>query len=146
MANPQSTAEIQPLILNDQPDKLVALAEREGKLLAQGNLTTSQIRQVFGQVRQIQAMWRIETQRAQAERLLMLLKPRVAYQAAKAGRDEKEGIDRLRAILNEAIDAIYANSEAGSTERNLRFGRFTELFEALLAYHKVESEQRKDNR
>jgi CRISPR-associated protein Csm2 len=128
--------EIKTIIQEDQPERLVKFAEKEGRGLAKLQLTPSQIRNVFGQVRQIEAMWRIPTQQAQAERLLLLLKPRMAYQAAK---ENNRGVQQLRDILTEAIEAVYENTAPRDDERERRFRRFTELFEALLAYHKAES-------
>jgi CRISPR-associated protein Csm2 len=126
--------DVRAIIQNNDIERLVTLAETEGRNLQNGGLTTSQIRLAFGKVRQIEAMWSIEGQREQAERQLMLLKPRIAYQAA---RDGKEGSNLLRNILAEGIDAVFENTAPGSVERTDRFRRFTELFEAVLAYHKV---------
>ncbi len=136
-------SDIKTIIQKDQPEMLVKFAEDEGRELAHRRLTTSQIRHVFGQVRQIEAMWRIPTQHQQAERLLLLLKPRMAYQAAK---ENNEGVARLRDTLTKAIDAVYESTSAGDAEREQRFRRFTELFEALLAYHKAGSEDGKGGR
>lgn len=133
-------SDIKTIIQKDQPELLVKLAEKEGRGLAQSQLTTNQIRNVFGQVRQIEAMWRIASQRDQAERLLLLLKPRMAYQAAK---ENNRGVTQLRDLLTDAIDAVYENTTARDKEREQRFRRFTELFEALLAYHKAELEKGK---
>lgn len=135
-------SDIKKIIQTNDPETLVCFAEKEGQGLQSAGLTTSQIRHVFGQVRRIEAMWRISDQRDQAERLLLLLKPRMAYQAAK---ENKRGVEQLRDILTEAIEAIYSGTEPKSAERETRFHRFTELFEALLAYHR-ESDNNKGRR
>lgn len=127
-------SELQAIIKQNDIQKLVTFAEKQGRELQNSGLTTSQIRLSFGQVRQIEAMWSINGQREQAERLLMLLKPRVAYQAA---RDNKAGNKLLCDILSAGIDAVFDGTMPSSDERTARFRRFTELFEALLAYHKV---------
>jgi len=126
--------DMRAIIQSGDIQKLVSFAEVQGGALQNYGLTTSQIRLSFGQVRQIEAMWSISGQREQAERLLMLLKPRIAYQAA---RDNKDGSKLLRDILSAGIDAVFEDTSPGSDERTARFRRFTELFEALLAYHKV---------
>ena len=126
--------DMRAIIQSGDIQKLVSFAEVQGGALQNYGLTTSQIRLSFGQVRQIEAMWSISGQREQAERLLMLLKPRIAYQAA---RDNKDGSKLLRDILGAGIDAVFEDTSPGSDERTARFRRFTELFEALLAYHKV---------
>jgi len=130
---------IRNIIQKDQPEQLIIFAEKEGRELAtlekkQERLTTTQIRNVFGQVRQIEAMWRIPAQREQAERLLLLLKPRIAYQAAK---EKKQGVEQLARTLTDAIDAICENTAPYSNERKVRFSHFVDLFEAILAYHKT---------
>ena len=126
--------DMRAIIQSGDIQKLVSFAEVQGGALQNYGLTTSQIRLSFGQVRQIEAMWSISGQREQAERLLMLLKPRIAYQAA---RDNKDGSKLLRDILSAGIDTVFEDTLLGSDERTARFRRFTELFEALLAYHKV---------
>lgn len=131
--------DMRAIIQSGDIQKLVSFAEVQGGALQNYGLTTSQIRLSFGQVRQIEAMWSISGQREQAERLLMLLKPRIAYQAA---RDNKDGSKLLRDILSAGIDVVFEDTPPGSdmaVERTTRFRRFTELFEALLAYHKVAS-------
>ena len=55
-------------------------------------------------------------------RELLLLKPKLAYQAA---REEK--VKPLADVLEVAIDQVDGRRE--------RFQRFVELFEAILAYH-----------
>ncbi len=69
---PQS--DMRAIIQTNDIQKLVDYAEKQGRDLQSNGLTTSQIRLSFGQVRQIEAMWSIDGQREQAERLLMLLK------------------------------------------------------------------------
>lgn len=130
--NDKQQQEIKQIIQEDQPQKLVEFAEREGKALANNGLTTSQIRGFFGQVRQIEALWRIQEQRAEAERAFVLLKPRLAYQKER----EKKTAD-LSDILTTAIDAAVENIRRGTDDFSTRFQRFVELFEAILAYHKA---------
>jgi CRISPR-associated protein Csm2 len=123
---------IKQIIQEDQPRMLVEFAEREGEKLKDQGLTTSQIRSFFGQVRQIEAMWRIQDQRVEAERSFVLLKPRLAYQKQR----EKKTAE-LADILTAAVDAAVDKVERGSPELTVRFQRFVELFEAVLAYHKA---------
>ncbi|MGQ9522902.1 MAG: type III-A CRISPR-associated protein Csm2, partial [Anaerolineae bacterium] len=58
---------------------LVEWAEKLGMTLKNQGLSTSQIRALFGEVRQIQAQWNIDRERA--FRRLVLLKPKMAYRA-----------------------------------------------------------------
>jgi CRISPR-associated protein Csm2 len=105
---------------------LVDKAEEIGNALAR-QLTTSQIRNVFGTVRQIQMMWGPQAtaqQQQRATRQLLLLKPKLAYQARR-GRGKGVGI--LNRVLSPAIDLVEDSHE--------RFQNFVDFFEAILAYH-----------
>jgi len=105
---------------------LVQRAEEIGKSLAR-QLTTSQIRNIFGTVRQIEMSWSPQaTEREQqwAARQFMLLKPKLAYQAK---RERGRGVEQLAEVLIPAIDMVGGDRE--------RFQRFVDFFEAILAYH-----------
>jgi CRISPR-associated protein Csm2 len=107
---------------------LIEEADRIGKALAPpGDLTTSQIRTLFREVRSIEGDWQIDKIRARHR--LHLLKPKMAYRAARAKAERKTGVGHLAHVLSDAID--FVNGE----EDNFR--RFVEFFEAILAYHKV---------
>ena len=103
--------------------ELVREAERLGQVLAKP-LTTSQIRSLFSEVRQIQADWQHNAERA--HRRLILLKPKMAYRAKK---EAGEGVKTLVAVLSPAVDLVEGDAE--------NFRRFVEFFEAILAYHKA---------
>jgi CRISPR-associated protein Csm2 len=113
------------IISRDEPKTLVEEAQQAGRELAQQRLTKSQIRNIFGTVRQIQASWphsiSPEDEKARVRELL-LLKPKLAYQAAR-----QEKVKPLADVLDLAIDHVDGKRE--------RFQRFVELFEAILAYH-----------
>jgi len=101
---------------------LVKEADRLGGALRQ--LTTSQIRSLFGEVRSIQAQWAQNPQRA--SRRLRLLQPKMAYRARK---ERGQAVGQLVSVLSPAIDLVGDDRE--------RFERFVEFFEAILAYHKA---------
>jgi CRISPR-associated protein Csm2 len=82
-------------------------------------LTTSQIRNVYGFVKQMEM-------RGFNSAEFVLLKPKLAYAAARANAD---GARQLRDVLSWAID------EVGEDEQ--KFARFVDFFEAILAYHKA---------
>jgi CRISPR-associated protein Csm2 len=124
-------ARIKAVIMNDDPKALVDLCKVLGKRLAEDRLATSQIRGIFGAVRSMQARWdsdRPESQN-QGYRALLLLKPKLAYQAAR-----NAPVTLLRRYLDPAIDAV---AEADAQGRQERFRRFLDYFEALLSYHKA---------
>lgn len=113
------------------------------------HLSTSQIRNFFTTVRQIEAAWPVpptidddvklsEEERAEiaksiqySARQLVLLKPKLAYQASREQRGGT-GMAALRDLLTDAIDLVGDNREY--------FQNFTEFFEAILAYHAAGSE------
>ena len=127
---------IQTIIRDGDPEALVAYAEKHGSALhKQHRLTTSQIRSVFSRVRKIQADWQPDdvTGLERAKRELQLLKPRLAYQAAK---ERGKGVDELKDILTTAIDEVFAGTD-DNIVLTQRFRNFVDLFEALLAYHRA---------
>ena len=116
--------QIRTIITQDQPKLLVDQAEQIGRALS-GTLTKSQIRNIFGTVRQIQMNWTGEAQKATSYRQLLMLKPKINYQAART-REVKPLAD----VLDKAIDYVE--------DSRVRFGRFVDFFEAILAYHTAE--------
>lgn len=113
------------IITQDEPKLLVDEADRAGRQLADKRLAKNQIRNIFGTVRQIQLNWSpsISTEDARARvRELLLLKPKLAYQAAREPK-----VKPLADVLDVAIDQVQGQRE--------RFQRLVELFEAILAYH-----------
>lgn len=124
-ADPSSERQvIFQIIQNGDYATLVEQAERLGQELVRNKLTTSQIRNVFGEVKRLQM-------RFEANRLRML-KPKLAYMGARAG----EGGQRLRDVLSHSVDAVFSGNPA-EQEILQRFQRMVDFFEAILAYHKA---------
>jgi CRISPR-associated protein Csm2 len=119
---------VRDIILKDDTQTLVAEAEQFGRALADNRLTKSQIRGIFGAAREIEANWTSEKDSPVCLRRLLLLQPRLAYQAAR-----QRAVEPLRDVLTEAIRATASSSDA--KEQSDRFRRFMDLFEAILAYH-----------
>lgn len=120
-------SEIQTIITADPSgEKLVQFAETTADQLVRDNLTRGQIRNVFTEVRKIEALW--DTDPEKALRRLTMLKPKLDYQAARMSQ-----VKRLKDVLSEAIDWI---NKAEKDKRTEYFQRFVNLFEALLAYHR----------
>ena len=111
---------------DDQTDKLVAFAEVIGKFLANryDGISTSQIRNIFGEVRKIEMDWKRDAKASWVR--LQLLRPKLAYTAKKANK--KVGFI-FQEILSKAILGIDGEAE--------NFQRFINLFEAILAYHRA---------
>jgi CRISPR-associated protein Csm2 len=113
--------QIRTIITHDEPKLLVDQAKEIGRALSK-TLTKSQIRNIFGTVRQIQMNWTGEDQKAVSYRQLLMLKPKIQYQAARTRE-----VEPLADVLDKAID--HVGDDQG------RFGRFVDFFEAILAYH-----------
>jgi len=111
-------------------NELVNFAQQTAQTLVKNNLTRSQIRNIFAEVRKIETLWE-GTQKSEALRRLNMLKPKLYYQTART-----ESVKVLKDVLCAAIDEI--NNAPDDTERNKRFHRFVDLFEAILAYHRSE--------
>jgi CRISPR-associated protein Csm2 len=135
---------VRKVIAKDDPKALVDLTDKYGKQLADARLATSQIRSIFGSVRQMESRWYDDKQRNQGIRDLLMLKPKLAYQEVRhkpQRREDPNAVGMLRAMLEPAIDAVIDPGEDHNTEEDgdnqKRFRRFMEYFEALLAYHKA---------
>ncbi len=98
-------------------------------------MTTSQIRNIFGEVKRIQA--KSTADKNQKETKLddktkadfMLLRPKMAYAEARVtakSRDSK--IKKFREVMDEAHKYVNGNRD--------NLSRFVDFFEAVLAYHK----------
>ena len=125
-----------PAIIAGDVDTLVQDADRIGRAIT--SVSASQIRNVFGPMRQIELAWPVvdeqsdEEQRrkaADAYRQVVLLRPKLSYLAA---RDRK--LKPLEQIMGEAIAEIMKAKDAA--EQRTRFQHCVEFFEAILAYHK----------
>ncbi len=116
----------------NQTELLIKHAKKIGTTI-KDDVSTSQVRNIFGPVRQIQLRWRMDTPDSEAEkafRQVMLLRPKLAYQAK---RTNKPGFYDLEKILGTSIEEVGKGKTA--KERYERFRRFVEFFEAILAYH-----------
>lgn len=105
-------------VITEGGEILVKEAEKFGKQLAR-NLTTSQIRNIYGAVKKMQMKGgELDTHK------LLMLKPKLAYAAKRHGG----GVETLKDVLIQAIDFVENDSK--------KFNRFVDFFEAILAYHK----------
>jgi len=108
-------------------DELVTFAQQTASTLVGNNLTRSQIRGIFTEVRKIEAMW--DGHAREAMRRLNMLKPKLDYQTARS-----PSVKVLRDVLIQAIDEV--NKAKDDKDRDDRFRVFMDLFEAILAYHR----------
>ena len=108
-------------IINGDVVKLVDTAEKLGRHLKSQELTTSQIRNIFGLVKKMEM-------EGFDHRRFMLLKPKLAY-AARPSASSSRGIQDLKKVLTVAIDNVGNDST--------KFQTFVNFFEAILAYHRA---------
>ncbi len=140
MARAVPKDQLKKIIHDGDAEVLVNAASEFGLALAQDRLSKSQIRNVFGEVRNIEAAWsepddnapsNSAANSAQNLRKLLLLKPRMAYQGKREPKAQP-----LMTTLTDAIDLVVAErTKLPLTALYGRFKHFTEFFEAILAYH-----------
>jgi CRISPR-associated protein Csm2 len=94
-------------------------------------LTTSQIRNVFGEVKRIQAKDDFANKEDSSNYAsFLLLRPKLAYAEARVIKNGKSRISDFRAIIDKAHGAVRANNADD-------FQRFVDFMESILAYHKA---------
>ena len=102
-------------------ENLVSYAEKAGKEMADGKLTNSKIRSIFGEIKRIQ-MAGFNNEKPS----FYLLRPKVAY---AYGRDRDiTGLKVFKDIFDDAYK--YVKDEKS-------FLRFCDFMEAILAYHRA---------
>ncbi|MDH7515427.1 MAG: type III-A CRISPR-associated protein Csm2 [Bacteroidota bacterium] len=108
----------------------IEFAEGCGKDLA-GKLTSSQIRNAYGEVKRIQ----MKKDEENFETDVALLKPRLAYAKVRKTDNEKRAADELGKILSKAIETVLEERDYHNQRK--RFDNFAAFFEAILAYHRA---------
>lgn len=138
-------------IRNEVTEEAVKFAERFGKHLAKGGkhkellynpqkkqkeltdvaesqLTTSQLRKFFGEVKRQQMT-------GYKESSFVLLKPKLAYAVGRAKDGKKYyKIEDLYNVLSKAIDVVTSKE---TKDKQKAFRNFISIFEAIVAYHKA---------
>jgi CRISPR-associated protein Csm2 len=114
-------------------EKTVLFAEKFGEYLCDKQpdlrlgrmaMTTSQIRNVFGEVKRIQAKGYTKERPS-----FLLLRPKIAYAEARVkAKSGKSRIEDFRKVMEQAHLAVSNDEE---------FQRFVDFLEATLAYHKA---------
>lgn len=123
-----SGALFRPEVIKKGGEALVGAAEKLGKEISdrRRGITTSQIRRVFSSVKKIQMKVQMGGEFQRNE--LILLKPKLAYVAARAPDPRKASTEKLKNVLTEAI---------GLVDDDKKFQNFVTFFEAILAYHRA---------
>ena len=110
--------------------ELVTFAEQTATTLVGNNLTRAQIRNIFTEVRKIEASW--DSDPVKAMRRLNMLKPKLDYSASRT-----KSVEVLKVVLTDAINKVAEVADTDAVERDRRFRVFMDLFEAILAYHRA---------
>lgn len=109
-------------------DASITFAEGFGKHLKENGFTTSQIRNVFGEIKRIQ-MSGFSQRESKTD--FLLLKPKMAYAAKRATDKDKyaTGASDFEKVMKLAHAAVADDAT--------RFENFCDFIEAILAYHKA---------
>jgi CRISPR-associated protein Csm2 len=111
-----------------------SLGHKLGDRRSPYNLTTTQLRAVFGTLRKIEMNWQKSNDRGPAQRSLIMLKPKMVYRANRESGSKGTGMQAISGIFGEAINSVVA-AQKDETARE-RFTHLVEFFEATLAYHR----------
>lgn len=103
---------------------LVKHAEEFGPYLKQQRLETNQVRKFLDAVNRLKADLAQEGDFAKIETEVVLLKPKLAYAAAR-----QKAAKPLGDVMSAAIDKVHSKED---------FERLVQLIESTLAYHKAE--------
>lgn len=125
-------------------ENMIKWAEKFGEYLAQKEnnlkeLSSSQLRKFFGALKALQNEILMDSDLADDKEIsnykheLLMLKPQLAYAAARAKTDYAK-IHNFHEIISECIDYVQTKKH---------FKNFISLVEAIVAYHKVEEESKK---
>lgn len=126
--------EVQGWITQGLDEPAVVFTEKFGEYLADRGrgLSTSQIRNVFGEVRRIQMKGE---NNPSFNTEVLLLKPKLSYAKSRAnGKNQRERIEALAEVLTFGIEGIFLNSDS---KKFIYFENFAAFFEAILAYHRA---------
>lgn len=110
-------------VRNGIDNEFIKGADSFGQSIAKA-VTTSQIRNIYGSVKKLEMQPRLDLAQ------LLILKPRIAY-----ARSRQKSLAELASVLSNGIDAV--NEGKNDKEKQERFRRFCQGFEAILAYHRA---------
>ena len=125
------TKKLETIIKGGDVDSLIHYAQQIGERAANADLGTSQVRNIYGMVKQIQTQ-SVQTQSEPDYGQLKLLVPKLHYVAAR-----QPALKEMAAVLSEAIWMV---------EDREAFKQFASLFEAIVAYHSAAYIDRKGGR
>jgi CRISPR type III-A-associated protein Csm2 len=125
----QTESPIETIVKNDDPEALVEEAKKLASQLKADEATKTQVRRLFGTLRQIEMSWPRQAekpeeiqQRDDAYRELVLFGPRLAYQV-----DRHKALRPLAKAIQDGIKVV------GKDRKRLQ--RLVQFFEATVAYY-----------
>jgi CRISPR-associated protein Csm2 len=108
--------------------KIDKYGKKWGKEFAEAGVTTSQLRQIYAEVKRAQTRYRSDGDTEAARTMIILLKPKLAYAASR--HDEMEIVrDRFLALINKQV-----------VPEDAELTGFFETMEATVAYHQYYQE------
>lgn len=102
---------------------LVEHAEKFGSYLEQNQLKTNQVRKFLDAVNRIKADLREDEDFSKIETEVVMLKPKLAYAAAR-----QTSVKALSKVMSAAIDKVHSVND---------FHRLVQFLESTIAYHKA---------
>lgn len=109
----------------------VKAARNMGENLAQKGVSTSQIRNVFGEIKKIQALG-VDNEKGKSR--LYMVGPKLAYAIGRLdGRRDAPKAEVMGELLKNVENAV---SWIEKDDNSNRFNHFVDYMEAVVAYHK----------
>lgn len=102
-------------------------AEKFGKYLYENELSTSQLRNIFVELKNIQ-MRLLKSKYEEEESRIVLIKAKMAYAEARVDNKKKTVYSKFKEYFNQAHKEIKDKQS---------FNRFVDFITAVLAYHKA---------
>lgn len=107
---------------------LCAKRDIKDRFVGRDAMTTSQIRNVFGAIKQIEAKG--ESAGQWEKTAFLMLRPKMAYAAARVtSSNQSSRIQQFRDVFDKAHSEVNGDFK--------RFQRFCQFMEGVVAYHKV---------
>ncbi len=103
---------------------LVNQAEKFGPYLKQQGLKTNQVRKFLDAINRLKSVLAQENDFSKIENEVILLKPKLAYAAARG-----KATNPLSKVMSKAIDKVKSKED---------FERLVQFIESIIAYHKAE--------
>lgn len=112
-------------ITNGTDDELIDFAQKVGKSLVEGKMTSSQLRGFYGEIKRIQSAG-FEKEKPS----FFLLRPKIAYALARSTKNNTK--NKGLSLLNDLFHRCYKDVKDKRT-----YDYFCNFFEAIVAYHKA---------